>query len=151
MNQEEDLLRPTLGGAGATRNSIYSTTTGYLAAFFGGPIAAVVVALVNSQRLGRLSRDWPLAALAIGAQAAFIQWQLGHGPSSGDAPDASLQQLLQRLLGLAFFGLAYLLHRRYFRNMTVAGIKPPSGWVLGIGAIVGGLAVNLAMRTGMAS
>jgi hypothetical protein len=151
MDQGENLLRPTLGGAGATRSSIYSTTTGYLAAFFGGPVAAAVVALVNSRRLGRLSRDWPFAALAIGAQLAFIQWQLGDGPARGETPDATIQRLMQRLLGVAFFALAFLLHRRYFRNMDVAGIKAPSGWMLGAGAIVAGLAVNLAMRTWMAS
>ena len=53
MTANDDLLRPSLEKTDAAHKSIYSTTTGYLTAFIGGPFAAIAMAAINSGRLGR--------------------------------------------------------------------------------------------------
>jgi uncharacterized membrane protein AbrB (regulator of aidB expression) len=152
VDQKEALLRPTLGGVGANRTSIYSTTVGYISAFFGGPIAAAIVALVNSRRLNRLQRDWPFALVAIGVEIAFIQWQVNGGsPRLDEALGSGAHRWMRRLLGLFFFGLAYALHRTFYRNMAIAGISPPAGWLLGSLAIAAGLSFNAALIIWMGS
>jgi hypothetical protein len=50
-----------------------------------------------------------------------------------------------RLTNLAFFGVVYVFHRRYYRSMSVLGLSAPNGLAVGIGAIVFGLAVNAAV------
>jgi hypothetical protein len=150
MGVPEHLLRPSLSGTGGRGRKLYSTTVGYIAAFFGGPLAAVVIALVNSHRLGRQSREWPLAlgalllsaVVVLPAPWGLLDWALLRLEESG-------LKLAWRVLGLGVFAASYLLHRKYHRSMEVMGVKAPSGWLLGITAIVLGqvpLVVSLSMR-----
>jgi hypothetical protein len=147
MQDRNELLQPSLGSDASPASSIYSATTGYVAAFFGGPIGGAAVALTNSWRLKRLGKDWPLALVAIALtvgtawweqRAGGLAWLDSHFGRSG-------QRFAVRIVGLAMFGIIYLIHRRYYRNMVMMGIKPPAGWGVGIAAVIVGMAILAAL------
>jgi hypothetical protein len=147
----DDLLRPTLGGAGRGAVRIYSATTGYLASFFGGPVGGVIVAMVNSWRMGRIKKDLPLVAGALLVEGLLQLWLVQGGlvwlvSMLGDAGPA----ITSRIVGLMFFGGIYLVHKRYFRGAEVFGLNAPSGWLVGLLAIVAGIVVRLAIQAWVA-
>jgi hypothetical protein len=146
MNDQDDLLRPSLSGTSAPATAIYSATTGYVAAFVGGPVSAAVIALTNSWRLRRLTKDWPLALLAMALLYAMLSWELRSG---GDEwltrhLGASGPRAFNGVVSLLFFCGIYLLHYKSYRSMQLLGIKAPSGWLPGILAIVIGIGVTFA-------
>ena len=130
----------------AHATAIYSATTGYVAAFIGGPVAGAVIALINSWRLRRLSKDWPLALLALAILHTMLFWEYRDGGNEwltrylGD----SGPRVLRSVVSLLFFCGIYLLHYKSYRSMQVLGIKAPPGWIPGIVAIVIGIAVTFA-------
>ena len=108
MSGSEGLLEPSLRGDGQAV-PIYSATTGYLIAFFGGPLAGCGIALIDAYRLRRLGREWPLAIAAVLLTGGLFAWQerggevwaerlLGRGAGG----------LMYRVLGVVFFGAVYL-------------------------------------------
>ena len=146
---KEDLLEPTLNREGAPAGSIYSPATGFFSSFFGGPIAGAVVTAVNARRLNRLHSDAWLVALGFAVQVALLWWlvRLDGNEWLQSTLGRSGASVARRMTGLAYFGLTYVVHRSYYRNMAFAGITPPSGWRMGILAVgVGGIAsVALAL------
>lgn len=146
METPEDLLQPTLGHPASPATSIYSAQTGYVVSFLGGPLAGATIALANAYRLKRLWTDWPLGLLAIAATVGPMWWWFRGGAqriaavAGGDAREVAF-----RALGLGFFALVYGWHRQYYRNMAFLGLTPPSGWLIGIAAVVAGIAVNLGL------
>lgn len=146
MEFPDDLLQPTLGRPDSPAASIYSARTGYVASFFGGPLAGATIALANAYRLKRLRSDWPLGLIAIAATVGPMWWWLRGGAQWVTAhTGGSISGVLLRALGLGFFALVYGWHRQYYRNMTFLGLAPPSGWVIGIVAVVSGVAVEIAL------
>jgi hypothetical protein len=150
---DNDLLRPSLSGADAHATSIYSATTGYVSAFIGGPIGAAVVAMVNSWRLNRLAQDWPMGLLAVLLTATLLYWETHIGGSAwlNAHFGRSGASMILRVLGIAYFVCIYGLHYKSYRNMSLLGIEPPSGWVLGIVAIAIGTAANFGLATVLSS
>ena len=146
MTIPEDLLQPTLGRHDSAAPSIYSALTGYVASFFGGPMAGAAVALANAWRLKRLRADWPLGVLALAATAGPLWWWYRGGAQWVTAyAGADAREVLFRVLGLGFFALAYGWHRQYYRNMALFGLSPPSGWILGVAAVAIGLAAEFGL------
>jgi hypothetical protein len=146
MNDHDDLLKPSLSGTNAQATAIYSATTGYVAAFLGGPVAAATIAMLNSWRLRRLSKDWPLALLAVALLYAMLSWEYQKG---GDEwltryLGSSGPRALRSVVSLVFFCGIYLLHHRSYRSMQLLGVKAPSGWVPGIIAVILGFLVTYA-------
>lgn len=148
-SNRDDLLRPVLGDNHGAPVAMYSATTGYMASFFGGPIGGAIVALVNSQRLNRLGADWWVAVVALASTSLLLYWELRLGGAEWleAKVGGGAERLLLRAMGIAFFGLIYLLHRRYYRNMTLLGVQPAPGWVVGIVAIVLGV-ISMAVIAG---
>jgi hypothetical protein len=146
METPDDLLQPTLGRRGSPATSIYSAQTGYVVSFFGGPLAGATIALANAYRLKRLRTDWPLGLLAITATVGPMWWWF-RGGAQWIAVHAGggTREAVFRALGLGFFALVYGWHRQYYRNMTFLGLTPPSGWLIGIAAVVGGIAVDVGI------
>jgi len=146
MEENSDLLKPSLTADRSPSAALYSLRTGFLTSFFGGPIAGATISLLNSYRLKRLTVDWPIGLLAI-AVCVTMGWLATH--DGWQWLDARLGRgsviYANRLTNLAFFGAVYALHRTYYKSMSVLGISPPNGVAVGIGAIVFGLAVNAAM------
>jgi hypothetical protein len=146
MDQNSDLLTPSLSADHGRSAAIYSLRTGFLTAFFGGPVGGATIALLNSYRLGRLAVDWPIALLAIAVSAA-MDWSITHGVWRW--LDASLGRgsvsLAVRLVDVAFFAVVYALHRTYYKGMAVLGITSPNGLAVGVGAIIVGVLADAAL------
>ena len=144
MSDHDDLLRPSLSGTNVPATAIYSATTGYVAAFLGGPVAAAVIAMINAYRLRRLSKDWPLALLAVALLYTMLRWEFEQGGKEWLTQHlgSSGPQALRSVVSLLFFCGIYLLHYKSYRSMQLLGIKSPSGWVPGIIAVLIGIAVT---------
>lgn len=146
MSGNEALLEPSLHGEGHVV-PIYSATTGYLIAFFGGPIAGCGIALIDAYRLGRLRRDWPLAVAAVLLTSALFAWQARGGDALAERfLGRGAGELLYRMLGVAFFGVIFLLHRRFYRSMEILGISPYRKILPGVLAFSGGLGMVILLR-----
>jgi hypothetical protein len=145
---KDDLLQPSLGGASGevSATAIYSATTGYVASFFGGPVAGAVIALLNARRLNRLAKDWPVALAALALVAAVVWWEQRMGGDEWLKAHVgnSAGSVVFRLLGIAFFCGIYGLHYRSYRGMDRLGIEAPSGWVAGLVAILAGIGTFFA-------
>ena len=147
METRDDLLQASLGHHDSPATSIYSARTGYLASFFGGPLAGGIIAVANAYRLRRLKTDWPLGVLAIAAAIGPSWWWIRGGSQWTVAHvGEGVGRIVFRALGLAFFALVYGWHRQFYRNMTFFGLSPPSGWLIGIVAIVASLLVEVAVE-----
>ena len=146
MIQDRELLRPSLAADARVPQAIYSAGTGFLSSFFGGPVAGALIALANSQRLRRLHIDWPIALLA---PAINVLIRLSVVDHFWDWLDRLLGKGSVRyvadLVGLAFFGLIYALHKPYYRSMSLLGLKAPNGLLPGIIAIAVGIATQYAL------
>src|SRR5262249_39204793 len=67
----DELLRPSLGDAVAAR-APYSVRTTFLTAFFGGPLAALAIIVLNSVRLRRWLPDLPVLGVVLAGFIAFV-------------------------------------------------------------------------------
>ncbi len=147
--QLDALLQPSLQqGVGAV--SIYSVRAGFMVAFFGGFFAAVLFGALNSQRLGRLRTDawlYALGTLAFGAYTIA----LGHAIASEGATAEWLAEnsrglrIANRAASLAFFGIIFLVHRRFYKAAELAGENSLSPWLPGIAACVVGTVIAVAL------
>jgi hypothetical protein len=148
-SSKDDLLQPSLTGSGGeiSATAIYSATTGYVASFFGGPVAGAVIALLNARRLNRLAKDWPVALAAVAILAAVVWWEVRMGGDEWLKAHFGVTagSVAFRLLGIAFFCGMYGLHYRSYRGMERLGIEARSGWVAGFAAIVVGVLAFFAL------
>jgi hypothetical protein len=132
MESRDDLLQPSLTEDRTDATALYSATAGYVTSFFGGPIAAIAFAGVNSRRLGRLRADAPWLTGGLALFAVALWWAFdGRYPASVQPWVQENLRIAARGLGLLYFGAIYLLHRRHYRAMTMMGIESPNGWVVG--------------------
>ena len=118
-----DLLSPSLAGDDGV--SIFSTGALMAAAFFGGTIAVLIIAALNSHYLGRLGKDLPMLLLLVlvGAAVTFVGLEFLFG-DGGRA-----LRLAVRTGGFAAFGIAWLMHKPQLRALSTMGVKPRSPWV----------------------
>ena len=142
-----DLLQPSLTGTDAPATSIYSATTGYVAAFLGGPIGGAVIAMANAWRLKRLAKDLPVAILAVLVTATMLWWEarLGGDRWLVEQFGRSGPRMLLRVVALVYFLGIYGLHYKSYRSMALMGVEPPSGWVIGVVAVVVGIGATLGL------
>lgn len=149
-----ELLQPSLSRHAPPR-SPYSQQAHFFAAFFGGPMAAMGLNLVNSHRLGRLRRDapWLLAGLAAALGLDPLLQLTGTGAALLLQLDELLNrrsiELLSRALSLALFALGLVMHRREHQATDLMGRPRPSGWAMGLGLICAGLVFNILWRDAM--
>lgn len=154
MNRSE-LLRPSLTRATPAR-APYSQQVHFLASFFGGPFAALALAAINGERLGRWRRDapWVLLGLLVylALEVALLQAEAGR---------ALLQQLdgwvgqgahglVVRVYALGCFVVFMLRHRREQAACDLVGLPRPAGLGPGIGLILGGFVLSSLLRTVLA-
>jgi len=111
------------------------------AAFFGGPIAVTIVAVMNSDSLGRIRKDWPLiiGVFAVGVVAAYL---FGTYVFDG-LSDAQSFRLAARAAGFVSFGAVWIIHKKELRALTTLGIKPRSPWGPVISACFVAIAVHI--------
>jgi hypothetical protein len=146
MDHNNDLLRPSLSADHNPAAAIYSARTVFLTSFFGGPIAGAAVALINAYRLRSLATDWPLGLIAVGLCVELAWMSTHHGWSWLDAIVGDGSAIYgTRIVNLIFFAIAYAFHRTYYKSMSVLGITPPNGLLVGLGAICLGVLAEVAI------
>lgn len=136
-----ELLRASLCDKPPSR-APYSVQTGAIVAFFGGAIGSIVLALLNSTRLGRGRRDAPWLVAVVLAFAGVTAWW--HLTATGFAFDDALRGLLgasgpriaERALGMLVFGVAAWFHRREQRATDFFDRPRPNGLWVGLGLIL---------------
>lgn len=135
-----DLLAPSL--TEAPRKPIFSINAMIAAAFFGGAFAVPLLALENSRRLARLSRDAPFLVLALLAAAAVFFFTL----QSVDISEFRSEfRMLSRALGFAYVGAYYWLHRQAYRSLKMVGIEPASPWLAVFATVLLSLAITILL------
>ena len=145
----DDLLRPSLQETGVAKVP-YSLRVTFLTAFFGGPFAALAITIVNSVRLRRWLRDLAPLGLALAALLAFTlalywtEWGAGLRASIDGANKRGIAYLY-RVIGLLFFGLGTLLHRKEQRSAELMGLDRPNGWIAGLACLFGGVVLSVAL------
>jgi hypothetical protein len=151
----DELLEPSLASGPAAGISIYSARAALFISFFGGPIAALAIGGLNARLLQRLRQDaWVLVFLA-GAFLAFVAlviWSLnsdGQLHWFGIVLNQQDVRSLTKGVGLVFYALIYLRHRRFHRAMDLGGSKPRKPWVMAGVVIAGALALHAAILFGM--
>jgi hypothetical protein len=140
--QLEELLQPSLQ-EGQLLKPPYSVRSGFFVAFFGGVLAAVAFAALNSKRTERLRRDAVWLALLAGAAVAYGIWS-GYAAQTDTVPSwiSALggkregMRLLGRAAGILGFGVTYLFQRDMHETRDLRGQEPPSAWLPGIVTIL---------------
>jgi len=146
-----DLLQPSLVDT-KPREAPYTLQTGFLASFFGGPLAALAMFGVNARRIGRLRSDAVWVAALLVACIAFEAWR--RLLPEGRAFDAWLVdefgksggRYVERLSGLLIFAVAAAIHRREHKASDLMGAARPNGLVLGLALIVGGWLASALLK-----
>lgn len=123
-----------------TERPLYSTTTLFMSAFFGGALAGVIVFAVNAWRGSRLARDglWIGLASTIALSLPFLM--LAALPEVGSGASRVLLRVLSLLLAAAL----YLRHRGLYRAQDLFAASRPNGWPLGLAAIAIAFLISLA-------
>ncbi len=127
----DDLLQPSLKSTES--RSILSTGPFIAGAFFGGPTAVLILAILNSRTLGRLRRDGIL--LAAGFAASIVVFWASATYLFGGIADARSVRYSIRAAGFFMVLVVYLLHKHELRAVVAVG-NPRSPWVPAIVAIV---------------
>lgn len=143
----ESLLTPSLTPSAAPAAQLYSVQSGFLVAFFGGPLAIILYSALNSWKLRR-----PLEALAylaalvlcVGVLVAIVTGLLPLGWLA-DIIGNSAAEVLWRALSIALFGAFYLMHRKQHRSAALFGAKPPSPWIPAIACAVLAYGMKIAL------
>jgi hypothetical protein len=140
----DELLKPSLSLTHTTR-APYSTTTTFLTAFFGGPLAIIGITGLNAWRLGRLRRDVVPLLIVLVAYLGLV-WSLAL-TEWGTAFQASLLEMIglksmfniYRLVALIMCGMGYLLHRNEQRSAELLGMVRPDNWIAALAFIGAGI------------
>ena len=145
-----DLLRPSLG-QGSLAQAPYSPQAGFVTAFFGGPVVALVMGALNAHRLQRLPRDLPWLIAALAAVFGFEYWLVTPDGKEAmavlqDWIGVKPQHTLTTMLGLLAFGLCSLVHGKHQRMANLMGLDRPKGLWMGLGVILVGSLIHGAIR-----
>lgn len=146
MTPDSDLLRPSLSSPRDVPAPIYSVRTAFLTSFFGGPIAAMLITLLNARRLRRLDRDWPLVMAAL-AMVIALRWAMSRHVLAmlESTLGQSTETLGWELSGLALFGAGYALHAPYHRSQSFLDLPTPNGLLAGTLSICAAFVVEIAL------
>jgi hypothetical protein len=118
------LLQPSLSGSGLATRAPYSKQMLFIAAFFGGPLAALLGFGLNLQRLGLWRRDGlPFAVVSL-IGLALWPWA------------AAWSTVGTRLLALSLLGLGVWRHRREHAGADLMLLSRPSGWGAGFALVL---------------
>lgn len=133
----EHLLTPSLA-SNTPSAAPYSTRSSFLVALFGGPLAILLYAALNSWRLRRPA-DIPVhlagfALLVALLYGAIVDRQLVAGVAAILGKDTF--RFLSSALSLGLCGVFYLLHKKQHKSAALFDIKRPSPWIPAIACMV---------------
>lgn len=146
MTPDSDLLRPSLSSPRDMPAPIYSVRAAFLTSFFGGPIAAALITLLNARRLRRLARDWPLALAAVAVLIA-LRWSMSRHVLAVLEPvlGQNTETFLMEVSGLGLFGIGYALHGPYHRSQSFLDLPTPNGFLAGILCILAAAVAQIGL------
>ena len=133
----DDLLQPTLAHSRPLPRLV-SSRAQFFAAFFGGGFAALGLAVVNSSKLQRLTRDVPIVVLLAAVYVGFLYWLVSPAGAHLLAQfQLSRSGVPVRMAAVALFGTVYALHRLPLRAGALTGLDSASGWIAAAAAGAG--------------
>ena len=149
--QKDDLLRPSIASE-IVPLTPYSVTAMFFMGFLGGPLAVIALTTINSKRLQRWRRDLLALSLTTIGFFAFLvalfstQAGLDFRTFVDDlAGGGGGLRIFIRILGLVFFGMSFLLHRKEQRTADLMGMKRPNPWLIGIACIIGAAVIQFIL------
>lgn len=147
---DDALFTPSIRNERLPDPAPYRVGSTFYVGFFGGPIAATIVAVANAGRLGvqpQVRRNVALVGV-IGLVATLV----AGGALAGQESESGLTRLAVRILGIVTALVQARLLTPRERYWQGRGVQPSSLWALGIAAVVGGgitNAVLIAMLRGV--
>lgn len=146
-----DLFQPSLS-RNASAAPLHPFGAVFFVAFFGGPLALVVIGALNSRRLGRLSHDAYVYVLAVAGTVGLTTVSVAFPDllasiSVGEDPKTTLR-LAFRAFSLGLAGLLWLQHRRHYRAMRTMGLHAPTPWIAAILCVLAGIVLTFALALG---
>lgn len=127
---QDELFRPTIRERDTSRRPAWRPDSIFYPAFFGGPITAATLGLLNGRRLG-LGRGPMLAIAAAGLACFAARLALSL------AIDGSALRLAGAVTGVLVALAIRAVQRRPFRGFVYRGGEPASLIVPGLLAVVG--------------
>ncbi|WP_437967953.1 hypothetical protein WMF04_01040 [Sorangium sp. So ce260] len=156
-----DLLQPSLEREAVPR-ALLSDRAAFLVAFFGGPLAALLVGGFNTRALRRLAQDawllalalaWSILVVAVAAHATATTpnelTATRHVALFGHEVSAAVLRRLVQASGLLVFLAFFLRHRRFHRAAAIADVKPARPWVVGLSCLVAGWCLQFVLSMAM--
>jgi hypothetical protein len=140
------LLQPSLQ-VQRPKSLPFSLQAQFLTAFFGGPVAALGMGLLNASRLDRLRRDaaWlgALLVLYVALAYGFVLSAAGEAVHAAavDALGLRAPHYLDTAYALACFSIAAAAHRRGHQAAQLFGLAAPSPWKTGLILVAVGYAI----------
>jgi len=128
---QDDLFRPTIHQEPGTGRAPWRPDSIYYPAFFGGPLAAATLGLINGRRL-RLGTG-PMLAVAAAGVLCFG----GRLALSAAVGGSSSLRLAGSVFGVLTALVVATVERRPYRAFTYRGGKPASLIGPGLAAVIG--------------
>lgn len=143
----DSLLTPSLSPHQQSAR-LYSTSSSFWVAFWGGPLAAILYSALNSYRLRRpLDALAYLAALALFGATLYLLVSGARQPAMLwltdflGAPRTTGRVLLHSCALLCWSGF-YLMHREQHRSMALFADQAPNPWLPGLACAATGYFAN---------
>lgn len=147
----KSLLQPVLSGT-QSEIAIISSRALFLTAFFGGPVAIILLSAFNSQQMQRLKNDLLFygAAVVVLAGAISLILEIPEGAQGWQwlgeyRRNNPVFRYGPRVLALAFWAASYALHRRFHKSMDLMDIEPLNPWMPAIVCILVGGALQFGV------
>jgi hypothetical protein len=132
----DDLFTPTVTARASDLRRPWRVDSLLYPAFFGGPLAATVLGLINGRRLGLETRAiMAVAATGLVAIAGRIAVIGVFGQLTG-------ARVVSALAGIAVWGAILVTQRSAFRGFQLTGGEPAGLLWPGLAAVVGGFLVE---------
>lgn len=154
----QNLLNPTLSSE-TFYQPIYSQRALFFVAFFGGPLALLLLNALNSIKLNRLRRDFLPYLIALFLYVALLTviiWSAPEGVSAwkwivAHRRENFLFKYAPRIFALILWGGFALLHRPFHKAAQLLGDNPPSPWRAALGCFAVAIVIDLALMFGLIS
>lgn len=149
--QASDLLQPSLSDTSRLKAAPFTLQASILAAFFGGPFAAVGMFAANSIRTDRGPKDAGWIVAMLGVAICWFWWC--YGTEAGRSAMVALSGFLgarassisERAMALLLFAIGAARQRAEQRAADLYGLTRPNGFGLGIAMIVVGSVLSAVL------
>jgi hypothetical protein len=154
----QNLLNPTLSPE-TSHQRIYSQRALFFVAFFGGPLALLLLNALNSNKLNRLRRDLLPYLIALSLYVALLSviiWSAPEGVSvwkwiAAQRRENFFFKYAPRIFALILWGGFAFLHRPFHKAAQLLGDDPPSPWRAALSCFAVAMVADIALMYGLIS